>query len=582
MELNEYLRILQKRIWLILALVVLAVLAAVLYLRQQTPLYRTTATLALNPDVPSALLPGAVPQSGDALVSSYVEFMGTQTFANLVVAQLNGAVSTEIVLAALAPRPVRGTQFFRVTATHPDPVIAQAMANTAAALLATSRQNQEEADAQLALERQRLTEMQSLLEEELDSTDGRVSEIESQILTLQQGLRTQETDRQIADLRAEQFSLRSARVEILTRLSDIQTALSRLSPQAAGNSQTAPAEFIDVAPLPVTPLPQNTLRILMAAIVGALALGVTLAWLWDYLDQSMKTPEAVIEAYKMPIQAAIGVINDGSAKERAPLVVFDQPHTSAAEAFRSLRTSIQIADTQKPIRSMLVSSASPGEGKTFVSTNLAASFALAGRHVILVDADLRNPQVHRVFGLPLSPGFSDLIVDVHAPASQYLQQTEIPTLKILTCGTRPSNPAELLSSLRTGEILNQLVQQSHLVIFDTAPVATVTDAQLLAVSVDAAIQVVRAGKTRTDLMRRAKELLEQTQVRLLGPVLNGVELVNLGYYSYAYPVRNPDGSAVKDVKKVKTHRSTQYTNGSHNASRPQTDSTQIDQIKAEG
>jgi capsular exopolysaccharide synthesis family protein len=189
---------------------------------------------------------------------------------------------------------------------------------------------------------------------------------------------------------------------------------------------------------------------------------------------------------------------------------------------------------EAPVRSLLIASADRKEGRTFVATNLAVSLAQSGRHVILVDADLRHPQIAQIFGLRPKPGLTDWIAEGEASAAAFLQSANVANLQILSSGTMPANPAELLGSARAGEVMHQLEQLADIVLYDSPPTVVVTDAQLLATRVNAAIQVVRANRTPVNLVRRGKELLQGTKVRLLGPILNGTGRTALGYYAYQY------------------------------------------------
>ncbi len=212
-----------------------------------------------------------------------------------------------------------------------------------------------------------------------------------------------------------------------------------------------------------------------------------------------------------------------------------------------------MAGAEKPVRSLLVTSAGPGEGKTFVAANLAVSLAQSGRRVILVDLDLRRPQVHATFGLRREPGFSDLVVDRDLTIEECLLDTPVSLLKVMPCGAIPPHPSELLGSQRAAALIDELTSRADIAIFDTAPAATVTDAVLVASQVDAVLQVVQARGTRLDLVRRCKTLLERSGAQLLGPVLNRVQADDLGYYTNYYyygGYYHEDGSPRSSVSKL--------------------------------
>jgi capsular exopolysaccharide synthesis family protein len=240
--------------------------------------------------------------------------------------------------------------------------------------------------------------------------------------------------------------------------------------------------------------------------------------------------------YGKPTLGVIGVIEGANSHRSDPSMVvtlFDS-RSSVSEAFRALRTHIQFANPGQSIRSLLITSAGPEEGKTVTAANLAVSIAQGGSRVILVDADLRRPSIHRLFGLRKAPGFSNLIIDVEGEIKSYLQPTKVEGLWILPSGTLPPNPAELLGSPRAAEVMKRLEDYADIVIYDSPPAATVTDALILATRVEGVLQVVLAGHTRRDLVWQGRVALERVGACVLGPVLNRVPKSDLGYYHYYY------------------------------------------------
>jgi len=336
-------------------------------------------------------------------------------------------------------------------------------------------------------------------------------------------------------LRQELLSLQSARANILTSLTQAQASIVDSRPETAtANLNTA--VVVDAAPLPAMPLPRDIVQRTLMVLVFALAAGVGLAVLLEYIDYTVKTPEELDAVYGVPALGVIGVAAKkvSKAPTNSGLVTLNDAFSPIAEAFRSLRTSIGFSALTTPTRSLLVTSAGPSEGKTFVASNLAVTLALGGKRVILVDTDLRKPTVHQMFGTPREPGFTNLLMDQQGNLGNFLQKTPIKNLRILTCGTLPPNPADLLGSPRAVEVMGQLGQYADIVIYDSPPAATVTDAAIVAQHVDAVLQVVLAGGTRIDLVQRCKTVLEQVGAHMLGPVLNRVGGSDLGYYAYYY------------------------------------------------
>jgi non-specific protein-tyrosine kinase len=215
------------------------------------------------------------------------------------------------------------------------------------------------------------------------------------------------------------------------------------------------------------------------------------------------------------------------------LITVSNPRSPISEAYRTLRTNLEFTSLDKPIRSMVVTSASPEEGKSTTLANLAVVIAQAGKKVILVDCDLRRPSLHQIFDARNTPGFTDMMRDDALMSKPPLQETGIPNLSLLPSGTIPPNPAELLASRRMSEVIAALQQHAEMILFDAPPVIAVTDAAVLSSKVDAVLLVISAGKTKREHAKKAKALLEKVNARLIGAVLNNVKGETSLYQYYA-------------------------------------------------
>jgi capsular exopolysaccharide synthesis family protein len=215
------------------------------------------------------------------------------------------------------------------------------------------------------------------------------------------------------------------------------------------------------------------------------------------------------------------------------LITISHPRSPISEAYRTLRTNLDFSSLDKPIRSMVVTSPAPEEGKSTTLANLAVTIAQAGKKVILVDCDLRRPSLHQVFGATNTAGFTDMMRDDTLMRNPPLQETGVPNLRLMTSGTRPPNPSELLASRRMGEVIAALQSQADLVLFDAPPVIAVTDAAVLASKVDVVLLVVSAGKTKREHAKKAKALLDKVNARLIGAVLNNVKGEASLYHYYS-------------------------------------------------
>jgi protein-tyrosine kinase len=228
-----------------------------------------------------------------------------------------------------------------------------------------------------------------------------------------------------------------------------------------------------------------------------------------------------------------------SEGNEAGLVAYSEPKSAAAEAYRTLRTNIQFASPDNPVHTILATSTSPDDGKSTTLANLAITFAAAGSATVLVDADLRRPHQHTIFGLPNDTGLTTLVAELARAtdrekdsASLPLQPTQVENLRVLTSGPLPPNPAEILSSQRMAEILAMLRESAEYVLIDTPPIIAVTDAAVLAPRVDGVLLVVNAGKTKRDLAVKARDMLRQVNAHILGVVLNNAQVDKSAYAYY--------------------------------------------------
>lgn len=302
------------------------------------------------------------------------------------------------------------------------------------------------------------------------------------------------------------------------------------------------------------PTEPNYARNIIIAIMAGLLAGVSLALFFDYMDTTIKTREEV-EALGVPFLGIIpsvpGLAGEGweMARERY-LYSYKYPKSAFSEFVRNIRTTVNFSAREdgRPPRRLLITSAGPREGKTTSSINLGISFASTGKRVCLVDADLRRPSLHHAFGLDNEHGFSTLMSG-EDEVSQVVQPTPQDGLFILPSGPRPPNPAELLGSSDCHLALDKLNAEFDLVIIDSPPVVAVTDAVVLADSVDGVIMVVKSFKVARDLVLQAKRQLDDVNARLIGVILNDFDIQRKSYGYYYYYTYY--GAEREDVAKVR-------------------------------
>jgi exopolysaccharide transport family protein len=302
--------------------------------------------------------------------------------------------------------------------------------------------------------------------------------------------------------------------------------------------QTGNIRIIDRAEVPTVPIkPKKRQNILLAIVVGLMA-GVGLAFFFEYLDNTVKLPEDIKRHLKAPYLGPVPMFAMNGAgvqtTERLPdLVTVHAPKSTASEAYRGIRTNILFSSAEHAPQVILVSSAGPLEGKSVTSANLAVTMAQSGAGTLLVDCDLRKPTVHKIFRVPRDKGLSNLLVGA-CGFDEALTKTSVPNLEVIPCGSIPPNPSELLGSSRMAKLLEALRKKYSKVIIDSPPLTAVADAVVLAKMADGVIVVVRAADTPKEIVKNGLAQLHSVNAKVLGVVLNGVNMGREGYYYYQY------------------------------------------------
>ncbi|MGQ9681006.1 MAG: CpsD/CapB family tyrosine-protein kinase [Anaerolineae bacterium] len=210
--------------------------------------------------------------------------------------------------------------------------------------------------------------------------------------------------------------------------------------------------------------------------------------------------------------------------EQSALVTISDPDSPASEAYRALRTNLAFAGLDKPLRTLMVTSPGAEEGKSTVLANLGVSLAQGEQRVLIIDADLRQPSQHILFGLSNDEGLTSMLINADAAARPPVRETTVPGLRVLTSGPLPPRPADLLGSKRMMDVLARLKEEADLLLFDSPPINAMADAAILATKVDGVLLVVRERRTRREAVMEARDRLNRVHAPLLGAVLNGTTL----------------------------------------------------------
>ena len=316
--------------------------------------------------------------------------------------------------------------------------------------------------------------------------------------------------------------------------------------------QLGKVRILDPALIASKVRPNKKINLLLGLFLG-LGSGLAYAFGRELMDNTVKA----VEQLERKGLIVLGIIPDmhqkagGSVKDqsvnpskggtdfRRRLITYEDPKSPISESYRSLRTNITYASADKKIRSLLVSSPQPGEGKSTTTANLAIAFAQLRKKTLLVDADLRKPVQHNVFDLPRGPGLSEFLIGDVQSATEIIHPTKIDNLSIMTAGGLPPNPSELLGSQRMSALVDQLEHEWDMVLFDSPPIVAVTDASMISGEIDAIAMVVKAGQTDRAAVDRALDTIKNVKAPLIGAILNGANPETLaGKYSYYYSYYN--------------------------------------------
>lgn len=335
--------------------------------------------------------------------------------------------------------------------------------------------------------------------------------------------------------------------------------------------------IVDEARVPLHPARPNIPMNLEFALLIGLVGGVAIAFALEALDTTIRTPDQAESISGLPI---LGVIPLQSSFDKAvtsiakahlfktlprnsnlprPLISYLEPQSETAEAYRALRTSILLSSVSHPPRSILVTSSVPQDGKTMTCVNIGIVLAQQGKRILLIDADMRRPNIHKIFGMSGKTGLSNILTG-GAKVSDAIQATVQPNLFALLAGPIPPHPSELLSSAMMQDLLKRWREEYDHIIIDTPPVLSVTDAVLLSVQTDAVILIIRSHQTSAAHVRRTRDLLQSVKASVLGVVVNAADLTSPDYYYYYY------GSKYRYYAETKNHKTKATENQDANES----------------
>lgn len=426
-----------------------------------------------------------------------------------------------------------------------------------------------EEDNAMAMTRQELNDLydeeNDLLERGIPERNPNVMEIREKIWSLQNTLtalgqkKIQVLDNSILDLKNQAESMQ----QNLSNLPEEELQFIKLSRRRNTNediykiylrrfmeaqiSEAVASEniyVIDPAIVPYAPIEKDKKKKAILGMILGLSLGLSAALFWELIDKSIKTRDDIKRYLKLPILGSIPKVKfdeyelQDSEKAKSissQIVTHDYSPTPVGEAYRSLRTNILFSKNFGPLRSLVISSIAPGEGKSFTAANLAIALAQQKSKTLLIDADLRRGVLHNSFNCPKKSGLTNYLTGV-MPLESVLNETFIPNLNLISCGSMIPNPSEILGSNKMKKFIEGITERFDFVLFDTPPLLAASDAVILGTLVDGVTVVVRAGKTNREEVQRKLELFHNVHAKIIGVVLNGagVEVAHEGYSYYNY------------------------------------------------
>ncbi len=521
MELRHYASIVFKWWWLILLTTLLGAGGAYVTNRRALPIYRASTTLTIDRGGDPREDPYYVIRTSEALASTYLVQIEAPVILEEVRTRLGLEMSANAIKGMLSVSQIENTQLINISAQGYDPALVKALVETTAQVFIEHQTNEQEARYQ-----------------------SRLTDIQTQAAALEQSL--EETQKSITGMgdpdalpdyaRLELAQMQTQRTNQQTRLSVLLQSAEELRLSMA--RYTTRISVFEPAELPVVPIGPQKLRNLMLAAAVGLMVGVGAAFLIEYVDDTVRTPDDVKRVLPLSVLGIVPYL--GKNGVQTEVIVAKHPLRPAAEAFRNLRTSIQFTNLDEPPRTLLVTSPQPTDGKSFLAANLAAVIAQGGKSVILVDADLRHPTLHKTFAMPIEPGLTEALLAVE-DRPRALRETEVERLRVVSVGSRAPDSTEMLASQTFKHYIAELTEQADVVVLDSPPVLAVSDAAVLSTLVDGVVLVMDAGKTRTPAAVQATERLASVGGVILGVVLNRVKARSGGYYYYYYYHDYTDG-----------------------------------------
>ncbi len=535
MELRDYINVVVARKWVIVGVTALVVVAALVFSLLQDPVYESRVMILADINRPgesaSDSLFSLVVNDPQTFIQTQAEIIGTKTMARSVYDRLDydyeelayeKEEGEDVFIPASVPSPEelmgsvkversQNTNVFEIAVTNGDPLLARDIAQAYA--------DEYILDRQLASIKQ--------ISDARKEVWNRITELETQISEIAREVKQYTKENIPPELEAEAAQAVSLWATLYEKYMSLRIAEAL---------EQRGLEVIEVAEAGMKVSPRITRNLILALFLG-LILGVGMAFLVDYLDDTLKTREDFERYYGTSIIGEIARATPAGEEERE-VIYFTKPDSTAAEGFRNLRTNVQFLNLDGGTRLLMVTSSSPEEGKTSAAVNLGAALSEMGRKVLVVEADLRRPVLDKFLVERREKGLTDMIMGT-AALEDVVAATGNENLYVLMSGPKPPNPGELVSSQAMQDLLAGLRDEYDYVIVDAPPVLAVSDAIAMAPMMDGVLVVASHNIATRDGARHTVELLSKVETRILGVVINNVELAGRYGYGYRYGYYSP-------------------------------------------
>ena len=594
---KDYLVILRRRFWIILVCVILTTTDATRKTLKKIPLYRTSARILIERTMPDVVPIQQVYSSSNWIDKEYIQtqinILTSRSLAKKVVENLIATGDTNFVgmqapegafLGGVSVNTVGGTQLIDVGYISTEPIKAAKFANALAEVYIqedVARRTDASRYATGWLQIQ-LTELKKKLQDSEENLNDylqkneivTVPDIENKTQSILEGLKGEKVGieneiielfkrykskhpkmialntkleainrsiddetKKLLELNAKAMQYNALKREVDSTKSLYESLLRRIKEtEVSKELETTNIRIIDLALVPGGPFTPDRKRDVSRGVMLGLFLGVVLAFLLEYLDSTVKTAEDIETYVRLPFLGYVpSAKREAKVAKDIDLLCHKMPRSRIAEAYRSIRTSIIFSSPEdKPLKTILITGASPQEGKTTVAINLGIIFAQANEKTLILEADMRKSRIGNSFDIDNKYGLSSFLAGASS-LDISIKPTLVPNLFLMPSGPTPPNPTELLTSSKSRQLLEELKVQFNRIIIDSPPILTVADTAILANIVDGTIDVIRAGFLNIDVILKGRQRLNETKTRIIGVILNNVNVKREDtYYYYHY------------------------------------------------